>query len=428
MNRKKQPATHLIENLNFHEPLINILPNGLPVYVINAGSQDVVKIDFVFRAGSWFEEKPLAARYSHKMLREGAGSRTSAEIAETIDYFGAYLDTSNDQDFSTVSLFSLTKYFHELLPLTEEIIKNPHFPPKEFEVLNMKQRQKFLIKNQKVKFIARRKFYDLLYSDYHPYGKSPQLSDYDNININDLESFHNEYYGAGNCFIIISGKVTDKMIGMLEKHFGQTDWLRAGRPEEKLIFPIKSREKSCFLEKESAVQSAIRLGKVLFNKTHADFLKLKILSTILGGYFGSRLMSSIREEKGFTYGIGSGMASMQHSGYFFIASEVGSDVVKEAIQEILREIEIIISQPVPEEELNLVKNYILGSFQRSLDGPFALSDSVRSLAEYGLNIDYYKNYIALIKSVTAEELLETAQKHLDPGSFTVLSVGSKNHI
>lgn len=427
LNRKRQPGIRLIDRLEFKDPEITHLSNGIPVYIINSGTQDVVKTDIIFRAGSWYESKPLIAKYTHKMLREGSRNLASQQIAETIDYFGAFLDSSNDFDFTSITLYTLSKYFSELIALMEEIIKYPVFPSKEFEVLNSKQRQKFLIKNQKVKFIARQKFLEMLFGRDHPYGRPLMISDYDNIQPDDLRIFHKAHFNAGSCFILISGKVTDEMKNRLNDHFGSNEWNGNPHPDESDFKHVSSDEKSYFVEKEAAIQSAIRIGKVMFNKKHEDYHKLKILNTIIGGYFGSRLMTSIREEKGYTYGIGSGLASMQRSGYFFIASEVGSEVVKEAVQEVIRELEIITTTPVPEKELNLVKNYILGSFQRSLDGPFALSDSIRSLTEYGLTNNYYREYFDLIKSVTPADLLETAQKHLDPGSFTVLTVGSKNH-
>ena len=148
-----------------------------------------------------------------------------------------------------------------------------------------------------------------------------------------------------------------------------------------------------------------------------------VLNTILGGYFGSRLMKNIREEKGYTYGISSHIISLHHSGYLTIVSEVGADVYKKAITEIYKEIKILREKPVPYDELTLVKNYLLGELLRMFDGPFALADSFRSILEYGLNYDFFNKGIDTVKNITPEEILSLARKYLNEESFTQVVAG-----
>jgi predicted Zn-dependent peptidase len=182
-------------------------------------------------------------------------------------------------------------------------------------------------------------------------------------------------------------------------------------------------EKQHFIRRKDALQAAIRIGKQLFNRTHNDFFGMQVLNTILGGYFGSRLMTNLREDKGYTYGIGSALISLQHSGSFFITGEVGADVAKQAAAEIYKEIDLLRNNLVPDEELNLVKSYMLGKFLRSVDGAFAMGDMFMSVMETGLDMSFYNRYTEVIRSITALELRDLAQRHLDPATFHELIVG-----
>lgn len=223
----------------------------------------------------------------------------------------------------------------------------------------------------------------------------------------------------------MAGKIEPDVYTLLDEHFGGADWTSENNLgiEDKMIKTVSEREQLVF--KEDALQSAIRIGKILFNKKHPDFQPLQVLNTAFGGYFGSRLMSNIREDKGYTYGIGSGLASLQNGGYFFISTEVGVDVCKSAIHEIYFEMERLRKDLIPQDELELVKNYLLGTFLRSVDGPFAMADRFKGIMEYGLSYDHFDKYIATIKNITASQLRDLAQTYFDKDSMVELVVGKK---
>ena len=180
-----------------------------------------------------------------------------------------------------------------------------------------------------------------------------------------------------------------------------------------------------YIEKGDALQSAIRLGKVAINRSHADFPGMQVLNTILGGYFGSRLMANIREDKGYTYGIGSALVSMKNAGYFFIASEVGADVCGSALDEIYKEINILKQDAVSTEELSLVRNYMLGSMLGSLENAMSHADKFKNIYFSGLGYDYYQNYIRTVKTINPEDLLGLASKYFNTDAFETVIVGKK---
>jgi predicted Zn-dependent peptidase len=422
INRKIQPKTRFVETFSFPEPETFMLDNGIPVYQLSAGTQAITKIEFIFNAGSWFEEKPLVAKFTNKLLKEGTKSYSAAEIHETIDYFGAHLEVTSDKDMAYVTLYSLNRHLNHLLPVLREIILEPVFPEKELATRVQNKKQEFLINCEKVKYIARWKFNELIFGTSHPYGKFFEVDDFDQVTPSDLANFHKNHYTVNYCKIIVAGKIPADLTSSLNKLFGgykNHEPLINNKPN-----PIDyTNQHQVHIKKDKAIQSAIRIGKVFVNKTHPDYLKLKVVNTILGGYFGSRLMTTIREEKGYTYGIGSGISSMQHAGSFFISSEVGADVTKDAIEDIYSEIKILQEEKVPAKELDLVRNYMLGSLLRSMDGPFALAESIKSVIEYGMDIRYFKDFIDTIKNITAEEVRDLAQKYFERESLFELKVG-----
>jgi zinc protease len=432
LDRKTPPAFGTVDKIEMIKASEQHLRNKIPVYSINAGTQELIKIEFLFSAGMYQQSLPLQAASVNAMLEEGTSTLTAAEIADKVDYYGAFLETGLTQDTASVVLYTLNKHLETTLPIIEQVIKDAIFPQNELDTYLRNRKQKFHVNNQKVENLARKYFSELLFGSKHPYGIIVQESDFDNIHRSHLSDFYNRFYRANDCKIILSGKVDDKMLGMLDKHFGGNDWLnKESSSKVKLLegnmdMEIKSsKQHTHIIQKDDALQSAIRIGKVLFNKTHPDFQALQILNTIFGGYFGSRLMSNIREDKGYTYGIGSGLVSLQNSGYFFISTEVGVEVCQSAINEIYFEMNRLRENLVEEDELKLVKNYLLGRFLRSVDGPFAMGERFKGIMEYNLGYDYFDKYIATIQHITASELRELANNYLDKNSMIELVVGKK---
>jgi len=425
LNRNIQPDINLVDRISLIKPELQQLNNGIPVYMIDTATQDIVKIEFMFEAGSWYEPKKLVANFTNRMLKEGTVSMNAKAIADRIDYFGAHLESNSDKDMGYVALYTLNKHIDKTLPVLADIIQAPLFDEKELETLKQNRKQHFLVNNEKVRYLAKRKFNELIFGKGHPYGKTFSGEDFDKIDQADLVNYHKDFYRIDNCKVIVSGKVPSNLIAQMNGHFGKfgNALLSSSALTDDKDFSIA--ENKSHVVKKNAVQTAIRLGKVLFNKTHPDYVKLKVLNTVLGGYFGSRLMSNIREDKGYTYGIGSALVSLHHSGYFFITSEVGSDVAHDAVNEIYSEIDKIRQEKIPSQELELVKNYILGSFLRSVDGAFAQADNFKSLLEYGMDYAYFDRYIDVVKNITSEELLDLSQKYLDPESLRLLTVGQQ---
>ncbi len=426
INRTIPPEFKQVQNINIIEASERELDNGIPLYFINKGTQDLVKIELLFKAGCWYEPKRLVSNAVNTMLNEGTQFHTAAEIADGMDFYGAFFQTENGSDWASVTLYTLNKYLEQTLPLLKEIVTLSNFPKKEFETYIQNKKLHLMVDNERGDYIARKKFDELIFGSHHPYGYYVSERDYDDVSQEDLITYHKQFYTSDNCRIVASGKVTDEVIHFLNKFLGTKDWAADEKIEKSFLHKTKSvNQREQLVLKEDSIQSGIRIGKILFNKLHPDYFGMQLLNTVLGGYFGSRLMANIREDKGYTYGIGSAIVSCGNEGYFYITTEIGVDVCQKALDEIYFELNRLRTELIPEEELQLVKNYILGTFLRSIDGPFELANKLKGILMFDLGYDYYHSFINTVKVITSETLRELANKYLGEETMIELVVGKK---
>ncbi|MCZ4245791.1 M16 family metallopeptidase [Pedobacter punctiformis] len=422
LNRQQAPDFKQVSAINFIQPQKAALDNGIPVFTIYSGEQDLVRIEFIFHNVNWNPEKPLQAIATSTLLNNGTKKLSAKQIAEQIDFYGAFFQTEYAQDQSSVTLYTLNKHLSSVLPIVKDILSNSEFPQQELDLYIQNQKQKLMVNLQKNDILSRKEFAHALFGDT-AYGVDIQLQHYDALKREDLLNYFKAAYVPNNCTIVVSGKFDEKSFNLLNAVVG-SDWEESN--STKNVFNFTAGEKlSIYKERPEAIQSAIRIGRLAVNRKHKDFAGLQILNCVLGGYFGSRLMANIREDKGYTYGIGSGISSLQDAGYFFISTEVGADVCSNALIEIYKEIDLLRNELVGEEELALVRNYMLGSMLGSLENVFSHADKFKNIYFSGLDYDYYDNYIQTVKSITAEEIKAMANKYLTPEDFTEVVVGKK---
>lgn len=422
LNRTQAPEFKAIDNITLLHPEHIQLANGCNIYCFNSGDQELVRIEWIFGNQRFDPAKPLLNVAVNTMLIDGTKTRTAAQIADTIDFYGAFLHAEYGYDNSEVNLFSLNKHLPSTLPIIKDILTNSIFPQKELETYIRNQQQKLQVSLQKNDVVARRNFNKALYGDTI-YGFGANADDFKTLHRDDMLAHYRQMYQPSNCTIIIAGKIEQQTIDLLKETFGDT-WENSTQQADNSQPAIQpSTEHFYYTEKPDALQSAIRMGMPLINRTHPDFPSLQVLNTVLGGYFGSRLMTNIREDKGYTYGIGSGMSSLKHAGAFFIATEVGADVCTAAVGEIEKEINILKTELVPDEELALVKNYMLGSLLGSLENVFSHADKFKNLCFSGLGYEYYDRYTDTVKTITADKLLALANKYLNINGFYKVIVG-----
>ena len=400
LNRNIAPSLITPSSIEIPSANISTLSNNAPLITINSGTQEAIKIDLVFEAGSIYSSHPIISTSCNRLIEEGSGKYSSAEISEMLDQYGAYFVTETGNDFATISLYTIGKFLHQTLPVLKTILTEPTFAESEIETYKMQGKQRLAVSLNKVDFLARRNFLNALYGDSHPLGMMTNASDFDTLNKETLLNFYDKNYRNKLKAVFVSGKLDPAQESEIKSLIEGLNFKHSNTKNESNSNILKNKE--LYITKKDSVQAAIRIGKKMFNRKHEDYFDFTIMNTILGGYFGSRLMSNIREDKGFTYGIGSGLATDIQDGYFFISTEVGASVASAALKEIYFELERLQNELVPEDELSLVKNYLLGSFQRSIDGVFALSERHKTLHLNDLTNGHYSKYIERLNTITSE--------------------------
>jgi zinc protease len=419
-----QPPVFPVEKVVIPEANSYKLSNGVPVYTIEAGTEEVMRLEFIFRAGQVMESIPLLASTCNTMLSEGSVNYSSEELNRLLDYYGVFLNQSAEKDSAGIVLFFPNKHIQKVLELSHEILYNPVFPEPELTSLMKKRLHWYLVNREKVQNLAIDQFFESLFGKNHPYGRQISETDFENITPALLSDFHTKYYSPENMAVIISGKIHNITDELLDSYFGN---ISSGLMKTEESFGIIKSEKlkRVHISKPGMVQTAIRIGSATINKRYPDYPGLKVLDSVLGGYFGSRLMKNIREEKGYTYGISSSLSSLDLSGYKVISTEVGFKNCQKTIDEIYSEIRLLQNVRVKEDEMAVVRNYMSGEMLRMFDGPFALAESFKSAWEFGLDNSYYYRLAEKIRTIDADEIIELARTYYNIDELYEITVGSE---
>jgi predicted Zn-dependent peptidase len=384
----------------------------------------VVRVSLAFEAGSRFQRHALEAGATLALMSEGAGQLSGAQVAESFDFLGSSYEKHLDKDFAMLTVYSLTRQLQKTLDTLSEIALRPTFPEAELRTYCAKRKQQLRIDRERVACVAREQLPALLYGRSHPYGAYAEPEQYDALAREWLQRFHGSFFTADRCVIVATGKVGEREQKMIGDFFEKIPCSPRSSPPPPPPPPAGAQPgKSIAIERRGAVQSALRVGRVMFGKSHPDFAAAHVLAVVLGGYFGSRLMRNIRESKGYTYGIFASLVTFRHTGYLSIGAEVGKEFSRAALEEISKELQRLCDEQIPDEELLPVKNHLCGEIMRSLDGPWALAESVIEDLQSGLTKSYAETLFSTVKSITAEQLQQVAQKYFQPQSMTSVTVG-----
>lgn len=417
LNRQVAPKLTPIKSIEFAVPEMVEIKKGIPLYWTKNIANETAKIELHFHAGTTVKT-PIVASLTAGLLIAGTKNKTAVQIQHALDAVGAYYDVSVSQEQAIVTIYALNTYLLQAFDIFQEAFIHAAFPEKELKELSNERQEKLKVQLQKVNVLAQRKIQQVLFEET-PYAQVISQGDYLNIQRSDLIQFHQENYLNGLAKVFLVGNLSNDDMQAMKN----TCAAFAGAQAKPVKGQFSMKSHMVHEDKKDALQTAIRIGKIMFNKTHPDFIPFSVLNTILGDYFGSRLMSNIREDKGYTYGIGSYMMENTHFGYFMIATEVAKEVREATIQEVKNEIERLQTELVPNEELELVKSYLLGQLLKAADGPYAMLDLFSGVELHGMDISFYNKYIQKVQEITAEDIREMACKHLDWKSLSIISVG-----
>ena len=402
-------APRYLESAGFDliEPERRILTNGIELFIVRGGSQDVVKIEMLFKAGRWVEKKWGAGYFTGNLLTKGTRYKNSYQIAQLFDRYGAHFEVQAGLDVLSISMYSLVKHLRPVLQLVKEILQEPIFPQKEIDQSKSIYIQNLKVNNEKTSFLASKFFRKSLFGENHPYGK--ELDDRDIHALEQQHLFEHFDNFLQHFVVFASGKIDRAAVGLMEDLFSSwtvktsKDTLR----ELPKLKPVRE-----LVEKENSVQSSVRMGRRSIVRSDPDYFKTLLATHILGGYFGSRLMKNIREEKGLTYGIYSSLHALQHGSYLVIGTDVNRENINIVFAEIRKELNILRAQEISPDELETARNHFIGSLQSEITTPFAHAEKLKTIFLYGLPSTYYQDMISQVQRTLPFEIAEVSGKHL----------------
>lgn len=424
LDRTIAPESKAFRHIPLPNYKIESLKNGIPVYILPYGNVEACEIQMIFKAGSAYEPKIGIADFAMRNLSEGTQKYSALQFAQELDRYGAWLDFDAGNEFVSINLTSLSHLLKDTLPFMQQAILYPTFPEKEFQQLKARTLQKLEVSRKKSAYIASREFPKLIYGEQHPYAATTDINELQAIELQDIIAYHTKYYGIGNCFITAVGKFSEsELMKVLNAQFGDLSLAPAitDLPTSQTILPQTTKGRHQY--ELEGVQSTIRMGHLAFNRHHPDADKMELVNTIFGGFFGSRLMKNIREEKGYTYGIYAQWAAMLHSGMFYVHCDLGNEYVDLAIEEVKMELNKLIEKGVSEEELQLVKNYRLGKSISERETAFKLSSLLRFSLVNDISFEKIDQKYDIFAKMTPDDVQAIAAKYYQPNDLTILVCG-----
>lgn len=422
LDRTKAPEIRMPEDVQLPTYEKHLLDNGIPVYEVHLGTQEVVKLELVFDAGRPFEHKQLVARATTSLLREGTATHSGSEIAELFDFYGCSLSLPFNLDTGNVVIYSLSRYLDQVLPILKDILENPSFSASELASFVQRKQQLLREDLTKNEVVAYRTITELIFGSEHPYGYNSVEDTYAALKRDDLQHHFDRTFTIDNCTIFLSGKTTPAHFESLNKYIGRLS--RRGEIVQTNFPSLPEVAGTQFLERPDTIQTALRMGRRLFNRQHEDYHGMYVLNALLGGYFGSRLMTNIREDKGYTYHIFSQLDVMKFDGYLYIGTEVGNEFVSATRDEIYKELALLRNKAVSEQELEMVKNYLIGTYLTMIDGPFQASELIKTIVLEDLPRDFFSKLVQTTRKITAKQLQDLANKYLQERDIWQVSVGA----
>jgi zinc protease len=424
LDRTLAPDFKVISHISLPETQSSFLDNGIPLHVINIGEQPVIRLEVIFDAGNWYENEPGASFLAVKMMTEGTEGRTSSEISEAFDNLGAFIDMTHSSDRCGIVVYCLSRFLPEVLGLVSDLIQNSVFPEKELDELRNITLQNLRVNKEKTAYLASTALRRALFGPTHPYGRSQEEETIQGLPLESIKGHFTKFIKTAKSTVVLAGQVGSEDIEIVNHFLGQSA-VTTGVGETDHAVQTDYAGQQLLIEKEESVQSSIRMGKRLFDRHHPDYFKMLVANEILGGYFGSRLMKNIREEKGLTYGISSSVVTLAHDGYFMIGTDVKKEFTQQTIDEIKKEIYRLQTELVGDEELQTVKNFMAGEFAGSLNTAFEVADRRKIILLDGLPTDFFSQYVEQIHATTAEDIRRMATQYMRPEEMVEVVVGGK---
>lgn len=405
LDRTIAPKALNLENLSIPKFKIENL-SGVPVLTREYKEQPLIYFELILDSGRVKENIPGVSWFAIKMLMEGTLSRTSQQLSNAIESLGSFIEVGAGMDSVSIKLYSLKKNAIESLKILEEILTKPSFPQNEFDILkNIRIRniENMLAKNSQFSSL---KFSEKLYGEQHAYGRILTGERVNEVTLNDTRNFYKEILFT-EPKIILGGDLSNEIVNHIERLLQNLSFY-----SEKQSFKFTTGKAGEFrLKRENSNQASVRIGNITIDKSAPDIHTFSISNTLLGGFFGSRLMKSVREEKGLTYGIYSSLVHQKYSSYRVISAEIQYERMEEALEAIYFEIDQLKKEPPGIQEVETLRNYLIGKLQNSMDSLFSILSLQKELFINGLDSEFLRNYFDVLMKIEPVEISESINKY-----------------
>lgn len=420
VDRSKAPEYKIPEHISFPTPIKRTLSNGVPLYFIPTPEIDAIRIELNSDTSSDRSNlKPLVSYFTLHSLMSGTKEKTAAQLDDFFDLYASEVEVIAAFEYNGISLLTTAKHFKTVMPVFREVLTEAIFPEKELEKKKTQKALSITIQREQNGAQASQLFRQQLFGEDHPYGHISREDDVANISREDLIAYHSTSLW-NNTEVFVSGNLKEDDLELIVRYLEtlpvQTTLLKPA------IFQNKIRQR-VYEERPKSLQSSIRLGCHLIPKSHPDYHGLFIFNTILGGYFGSRLIKNIREEKGLTYGIHSSIGSMKSADYLVIMADVIKANVDEVITEVYKEILKLQVSSTDPEEIETVRNYMIGNLLSHFSSPFELIGKFKSIHHAGLDFGFYERQLAYIREFEMAKVMEIGSRYYNPENMIEIIVG-----
>lgn len=409
-----------------------VMPNGIVVLHVERTNLPIVTASMMIPgAGSVNEQAHKAglASITASLLMEGTGSRTSKQISQQIEFIGASLGASATADYASVGMSALKKDVRVGFALMSDILLNPSFPQQELERKVALRKGGIRQSEEDPEYIAGRRFGQMLYPD-HAYGRPVEgfTNTLDAITRQDVLDFYGANYKASDAILAVVGDISrSELEPLLTEHFGS--WAKGEPHIPGKFIPQSEGAGGVGLIEREVTQATIMLGHRGLSRDNPDYYAVSVMNYILGGGgFTSRMMDKIREDMGLAYGVYSAFIPHKDAGEFFVSVQTKNESSKVVVDEILRQINLMIESGATDREIQEAKDFLTGSFPRRIDTMGKIADFLSSVEFFGLGLDYQDKYAQYINSITREDILRVARKYLHPDSYVLVVVGSAEGI
>ncbi len=432
VDRTKPPAIGPAPPLHLPPLETRTLSNGLQVRIMARQKVPTVHLELAIRTGITADPvgKFGVASLMADMLDEGAGSRTALEIADAIDFLGAELTTTGAVDATFVELHVPVVRLADALLVMADVVARPTFPEAELNRLREERLANLLERMDDPEQMIQVAFPRLVFGPQHRYG-TPAIgtaASLKTIGVADLKAFHAANVRPSNAVLIVAGDVTaDAVVPQLERALASWKAPAARVAASALSTPVAAARRVYLIDKPGAAQSQIRIGAVGVARGTPDYFALRVLNTVLGEAFTSRLNTNLREVHGYAYGAGSRFDMRLNAGPFYAAAGVQTDKTAEALKEFFIELTKI-HDTIPAEELEKAKNYLALLMPRSFETTRGTADALAQAWIYDLPADYYTTYADRIRAVTAADVKRVADKYILTDKLAVVIVGDRKAI